>query len=148
LSRNLGKDLKTGSTGCPETSGSRNLCKDFEMRLSRNVGKDLRTGPTGCPEMSVVIYRYSLCNSPEERSSQPLPSRSLCHAELQTPWSRGCNVLCLREWFPTFGRIAVPSSHRTWILNLKQILLGDVASGMLQPLNNFQGLSIHTTHSC
>ena len=100
--------------------------------------------------MSVVIYHYSypLCNSPEERSSQPLRGGSLRHAELQTPWNRGCDVFCLGEWFPTFRRIAVPRSHRTWILNLKQILLGDVASGMLQPLNHFQRLSIYTTHSC
>jgi hypothetical protein len=34
------------------------------------------------------------------------------------------------------------------ILNLKQILLGDLLSGMLQPLNQFQGLSKHTTHCC
>jgi hypothetical protein len=34
-------------------------------------------GPIGCPETLVRNYRYSLCNDPEERSSQLLRGVSL-----------------------------------------------------------------------
>jgi hypothetical protein len=36
-----------------------------------------KTGPTGCPATSVRNYQYTLCNSPEERSSHLLCARSL-----------------------------------------------------------------------
>ena len=42
----------------------------------RRVGTTFRTlmkmGPVSWPETSVMNYHYSLCNSPEERSSHPL----------------------------------------------------------------------------
>ena len=37
----------------------------------------LKTGPIGCPEITVSIFRYSLRNSPEDRSSHILHGGSL-----------------------------------------------------------------------
>jgi len=39
--------------------------------------RPLKMGPTGYPEKSVRNYHYSLCNNPEERSSQLLGGGSL-----------------------------------------------------------------------
>ena len=50
------------------------------MRYSREDCLDswhLKLGPIGCPETSVRNYCYTLCNSPEERCSHLLCSRSL-----------------------------------------------------------------------
>jgi len=38
----------------------------------------LKMGPTGCSETSLRNYDYSLCNSPEERSSQPMMTMTTC----------------------------------------------------------------------
>ena len=37
----------------------------------------LKMGPIGCPEPYIRNYHYSLCNNPEEQSSQPV----LCSTE-------------------------------------------------------------------
>ena len=58
-------------------ASSGNLLLTFWDILSVPSSGSLRMGPIACPETSVRNYRYSLCNDPEERSSQLLRGGSL-----------------------------------------------------------------------
>jgi hypothetical protein len=63
------------------TTSSGNSLPTFRDNLtvsSRvNNSWSLKFTPVDCPERSVMNYHYSLCNSPEERSSHALPGGSL-----------------------------------------------------------------------
>jgi len=52
----------------------------------------LKTAPIRCPETSLINYHYSLCNSPDERGSNPLRHQSQYQDCRVCRNDEGCNV--------------------------------------------------------
>jgi len=76
--------LQNCALPCYDAASSGNFVPTFQDNLSVQSSRvknpkiePLKMGPIGYPETSLRNYHYSLCNSPEERSSHLLPGKSL-----------------------------------------------------------------------
>jgi hypothetical protein len=63
-----------------------------------------RMGPTGCSETSLRNYDYSLCNSPEERSSQPIMTMTMT----VTMTGQSTDLLQTIIWSVSIGQDILP----------------------------------------
>jgi hypothetical protein len=86
---------------------SDNSLPTFRDNLSVPFLMVKKYGPICCPETSIRDYRYSLCNSPEERSSLLLRGGSLK--------SRMCRLI--------FGTLSLLLFLATYFLTLEETIL-------------------------